>query len=146
LRLVHFVYFICLIVKSRWRHFRRRIPLPLQAPRTRLPKHLAIVLTVDSAASDTLRDDVRARERLEDAIIETVESTVKWCRMLGVPRLTIYDREGRVQDMSAELQKRILSVHAVSDVSSDEGDAEYLLTPPLSEHDDSRPISPIEDL
>ncbi|KAL1736977.1 hypothetical protein EV714DRAFT_240682 [Schizophyllum commune] len=146
LRLVHFVYFICLIFKSRWRHFRRRIPLPIQAPRDRLPKHLAVLLVVDPSAAEKLANDPRARERLEEAIIETVESTVKWCRMLGIPRLTIYDREGRVQEMSSEMQKRILSVHTLPEASSSEAEADYLLTPPLSEHDDSRPISPIEEI
>ena len=48
--------------------------------------------------------------------------------------------------MSSELQKRILSVHTLPEASSSEAEADYLLTPPLSEHDDSRPISPIEEI
>lgn len=143
---MHFVYFICLIVKSRWRHLRRRVPLPLQASRSRLPRHLAILLTVDPAAASKLAADTHARERLEEAITETVESAVKWCRTLGIPRLTVYDREGRVQEITSELQKRILSVHTIPEDAEDQAEQDYLLTPPLSDHDESRPISPIEDL
>jgi dehydrodolichyl diphosphate syntase complex subunit NUS1 len=71
----------------------RRGPLALDAPRNRIPRHLAILFQLD----DDLDIDTAAA-----VLIKSIEEAVIWCRTVGIERLTAYDNKG-VQVMIEKL-------------------------------------------
>lgn len=60
-------------------------PQPLGASRRRIPNHLALLLTCDDDADDELA---------EETFTHTLYNTVRWCRLIGIQRLSIYDNRG----------------------------------------------------
>jgi dehydrodolichyl diphosphate syntase complex subunit NUS1 len=84
LRVLHAVYSM-LIAFSGLSIFGQRIPRSLTAKRKQIPTHLAVLLVSDSDL------DIST---IEEVFIETVENAVQWCRIVGIPKLTVYDSEG----------------------------------------------------
>ena len=85
LYLIHAVYALANVVTSwRYRRFARE-PYPLVAERSKLPRHLAILL---ASSYD------HVSESFEQDILQNVEQIVGWCKTAGIQRLTLYDRQG----------------------------------------------------
>lgn len=83
--LVHIVYALFNAVYALFaRH--AQSPHSLTAPRRRIPGHLSLLLTSDDGANE---EDVRyVYER-------AVRDAMRWCRVVGIPRLSAYDAKGR---------------------------------------------------
>jgi len=64
---------------------KRKQPKPLQAQRSKIPKHLCLNLVANN--------DMPAEE-METAFIHCLQNVVVWCRVLGVETLTAYDPHG----------------------------------------------------
>lgn len=97
LALFHAVYYVINIVRS-FRASRARPPNPLAAKRKQVPTHLALLLATDN-------DTVSVKS--EDKLLENILQVVSWCRTAGIPRLTVYDRDGEFKAMIVAL----LSAH-----------------------------------
>ena len=84
LAVLHSLYHLILVFKSLAFRYRGS-PLPLAAPRSKLPSHLALTLVEDS---------IKDEEAAEKYMLNTVDRCAEWCRAVGIRRLTVYDREG----------------------------------------------------
>lgn len=91
LHVLHFVYWCFITARSVWNRSEIAPPLPLTANRTKLPTHIALVLATG--------EDVDAQLQ-EEAMLESVEKAVAWCRAAGIGRLTVYDRHGMLQPLN----------------------------------------------
>ncbi|KAI0048374.1 hypothetical protein FA95DRAFT_1474106, partial [Auriscalpium vulgare] len=130
LRLAHLIYSLVLALLSiRARYFKPH-PQPINAPRSKLPKHLGLVLACDQKRHHDA--DVQA------AITQCVERAAYWCRAAGIARLTVYDRAGALVG-SSEALRNLLRCDGGEDKV--EKDFAYPLTPPLSDDSDSQPPS-----
>jgi dehydrodolichyl diphosphate syntase complex subunit NUS1 len=85
LRVLHIFYSLALLVYSSWKTLSAAYPLPLQATRRRIPKHLAVVIVVDPKSP---------WEDIEKSLIGTIVSVVGWCRIIGTQKLTVYEEHG----------------------------------------------------
>lgn len=85
LRFLHVIHSFLILVPSLWKRFTSRPPLPLMAPRRRIPKHLAI-LFVTGAGVDP--------ETVEDRVLDSLDSLIVWCRAIGIEKLSLYDSDG----------------------------------------------------
>ncbi|KAK0446408.1 uncharacterized protein EV420DRAFT_1767786 [Desarmillaria tabescens] len=131
LRLIHALYSIAVFVSSCWQRFNFVPPLPLNATRRRVPKHLAVIFVPDL---DVHPDITHV------CLLESVYRTIDWCRELGIEKVTLYDSEGLLQASATTIRHHIaLSSQPCETAAS--VDHEYPPTPPLSEPD-SRPVSP----
>lgn len=152
LHVLHFVYALAIHVRSSWKRYSWRPPQSLSATRKRVPKHLAIVLVVDTQLSD---------ETIENLLSESVVNAVGWCRASGIQKLTVYEENGMCQRFFQLLRTStsgagLLSTYARTigdrlprnslDSDSSESELEYPLTPPLSDYSESRPLSPCETI
>jgi dehydrodolichyl diphosphate syntase complex subunit NUS1 len=87
LYVLHAIYAMANIVTS-WREgYSAREPHPLVAKRSKLPRHVAVLLASDL---DTVSDI------FEQDILQNLQEVVGWCREVGIQRLTLYDRAGLV--------------------------------------------------
>ncbi|KAK0436653.1 uncharacterized protein EV420DRAFT_1590203 [Desarmillaria tabescens] len=120
LRLIHALYSIAVFVSSCWQRFNFVPPLPLNATRRRVPKHLAVIFVPDL--------DVHP----------DIHMTIDWCRELGIEKVTLYDSEGQA---SATTIRHHIALSSQPCETAASVDHEYPPTPPLSEPD-SRPVSP----
>lgn len=84
LRILHFIYWFFVAVKTSWERS-EDVPLQLNSKRSKIPSHLALLLATDARADAQVQ---------EEAMIEAVEKAVAWCRVAGIGRLTVYDRQG----------------------------------------------------
>ena len=86
LALLHVLYRLALVIKSLSARF-NKIPRTLLAncDRSKLPSHLALCLIPDSRADD---------ESNEKYMLNSVVKVATWCQVVGIRRLTVYDREG----------------------------------------------------
>ncbi|RPD55810.1 hypothetical protein L226DRAFT_565047 [Lentinus tigrinus ALCF2SS1-7] len=133
LAVLHVVYRLVLVFKSLSTRFRAQ-PSPLTAERSKLPSHLALSLSPNLAAGE---------ESNEKYMLDSVEKVAGWCQVLGIRRLTVYDREGVLVNSSLDIRRRILPAQAEeADDSPVECDIRYPLTPPPSDDAESRPLSP----
>ncbi|KAG2159814.1 uncharacterized protein EDB93DRAFT_1112058 [Suillus bovinus] len=135
--LLHLLHASLAFLTTKFQRRRYFHPQPLTAYRSKLPKHLAIILVSYDAANS---------KHTEELYLECLVRVVKWCRALGIEQLTAYDAEGTLLRCSDIIQER-LTHH--DDLPTDESDSEleYPLTPPLSEASESRSHSPdFEDL
>lgn len=89
LRIIH-VFYSLVITVSIMANGHRRVPLPLTAARGKIPRHLALVLVYSETK------DSNDGESLEDALVQTVERAAGWCQACGISRLTVYDRQGKL--------------------------------------------------
>ncbi|KAF8523075.1 hypothetical protein BU17DRAFT_44219 [Hysterangium stoloniferum] len=126
----------------------RRAPRPLLVRRQKSPGHVALILVPDAENHDT---------RDEEAVLEEcVERAVKWCKAVGIQRLSVYERDGESYGtcfgIPAEEFQGILS-HKSIYVSSAPSDDSLLspdmhildrLTPPTS--DTESPKAPPQKL
>ncbi|KAI0094825.1 hypothetical protein BDY19DRAFT_44932 [Irpex rosettiformis] len=138
LYLIHTVYALVNVVTS-WRQYRfAREPYPLVAERSKLPRHVAILL------ASTLE---HVSDSFEQEVLQNVEQAVGWCRQAGIQRLTLYDRQGILSRLSFDLRARILRVAEDATVTTSESELEYPLTPPLSDSPSSpRSLSPKQEI
>jgi dehydrodolichyl diphosphate syntase complex subunit NUS1 len=85
LRVLHFLYALISLIYSFWRRQTRPSPQPLQSSRQRLPKNLALVFVGDA----NIPQDV-----VNQTILLSCMNAVEWCRVVGIPKLTIYEEHG----------------------------------------------------
>jgi dehydrodolichyl diphosphate syntase complex subunit NUS1 len=114
-----------------WKQLFSATPKPLQAPRRRIPKHLAVVFIIDPNIYE---------DTVQTALIESALNIIEWCQTTGIPKLTLYEEHDRLSKCVQILQER-LSIYGLEGGSS-ESETEYLITPPPSDYSDSRPLSP----
>ena len=85
LYILHFVYILFTTARLFWRQLSSTTPKPLQAPRRRIPKHLAVVFTIDP---NIYADNVQT------TLIESALNIIEWCQTTGIPKLTLYEEHG----------------------------------------------------
>lgn len=134
LRLLHRLYFLIITLHSYWKRLFWKAPAPLDAPRRRVPRHLALLISGNNQSSDEVIEN----------LIECVTRAVGWCRIVGVRKLTVYDEHGVLVHCAPRIEKCIDDEWSEPDSSASE--IEYPLTPPSSDYADSRPISPASNL
>ena len=83
--LIHLTYALVNAATSLYKLYTTRDPRPLTTKRRQLPSHLAILFACDD-------DD--ALDRFEGELLANIEQIVTWCRLVGIKRLTVYDRRG----------------------------------------------------
>ncbi|KAJ7900303.1 hypothetical protein B0H14DRAFT_2331589 [Mycena olivaceomarginata] len=131
--LLHSFHLISLLAAS-WHRLFSTPPLPLQVTRRRIPRHLAVLLVLDSPHEPAL---------IHESLLEIASRTVGWCRSVGIEKLTLYDSEGVLMDCVDQISQRASAADEPNGYDSSSGsDIEYPLTPPLSDCSDSRPLSP----
>ncbi|KAG0708816.1 hypothetical protein DFH29DRAFT_889152 [Suillus ampliporus] len=130
--LLHLVHASLVFLTTIFQKRRHSPPQPVTAYRSKLPKHLAIVLASDDTAHP---------KHTEELYLECLARVVKWCRALGIEELTAYDAEGVLCGCSGVIQER-LAHHDNLPTDESESELEYPLTPPLSEPSESRSHSP----
>ncbi|KZP10567.1 hypothetical protein FIBSPDRAFT_838462 [Athelia psychrophila] len=135
LHIFHCLYSLATAFSHFWSQLYRREPHPLNATRTKIPSHLAIVLVANECID---------LEALEASVVETVARAASWCRAAGIKELTVYDAEGIALQSSQQIRECLLLDQPHCDDDTD-SEVEYPLTPPLSETSGSRPISPAFD-
>lgn len=153
LLLIHVAYSIANAATSLHKRHSARDPQPLAVHRKQVPAHIALLFTCD---------DDRAAEPFEKDMLANVEQAVAWCRVVGIKRLTVYDRKGSsvctslihsrktidcllpgILARSSFTLRAHLQPEAIEDDSStSESEIDYPLTPPLSDDSGSRPLSP----
>lgn len=130
--LLHLVYASLVFLTTKFRKRRYLPPQSLTAYRSKLPKHLAIILVSHDAANP---------KHTEELFMECLVRVVKWCKASGIEQLTAYDAEGTLLGCSDIIKERLTHY---DDLPTDESESEleYPLTPPLSEASESRSHSP----
>ncbi|KAL0576363.1 hypothetical protein V5O48_005622 [Marasmius crinis-equi] len=127
--LLHIIYFLVILARSiRQLIFKPKDPLPLNAPRRQIPKHLSILFIPDSDI------DIRTTEQ---CILESLENVIGWCQQLGIERLSVYDNEGILLQNSRVIQEYFETEREPTKKETKLIDMVYPITPPAS-----RPLSP----
>ncbi|KAL6309913.1 hypothetical protein BKA93DRAFT_173785 [Sparassis latifolia] len=129
--ILHAVYWLVSTVTLLYHRFRNS-PRRLASDRKQVPQHLAVLLAADLAS------DVKATESIS---IESVERVASWCRVVGIPRLTMYDYDGTLSSSASSIRERLSGHFDFPDIAV-ESDIEFPLTPPSSDDSDSRSNSP----
>ncbi|KAG1749946.1 uncharacterized protein EDB91DRAFT_1110515 [Suillus paluster] len=130
--LLHLLHASLVFLTTRLQKRRYSPPQPVTAYRSKLPKHLAIVL---------VSGDTAYPKHTEELYLECLTRVIKWCRALGIEQLTAYDTDGVLLRCSDVIQER-LARHDDLPTDESESELEYPLTPPLSEPSESRSHSP----
>ena len=86
LYLAHLLYSFSLAVWSVHGRWFKHPPSPVNAPRSKTPKHLGIILVCG--------DEDAAKPAVRDAFVKSTERAAAWCEAAGIKQLTIYDRNG----------------------------------------------------
>jgi dehydrodolichyl diphosphate syntase complex subunit NUS1 len=85
LHTIHFIYGLFTKARLFWRQLSLAVPKPLQAPRRRIPKHLAVTFIIDSNIyTDTV----------QTTLAESALKIIEWCQIAGIPKLTLYEEHG----------------------------------------------------
>ena len=84
LSILHILYRLVLVFRSVSSRLHKD-PRPLLSERSNLPKHLALSIIPNEAADE---------ETNEKYMLDSVEKVAGWCQVVGIRRLTVYDREG----------------------------------------------------
>ncbi|KAJ3557736.1 hypothetical protein NM688_g1307 [Phlebia brevispora] len=134
--LIHVGYALVNAATSLRKGYCARDPLPLAIKRKQVPSHIALLF---ASHDDTSLD------RFEGEMLDNIEEVVAWCQVVGIKRLTVYDRKGVLSRSSFALRERLQPEELEDDVSASESDIDYPLTPPLSDDSGSRPLSPQRD-
>jgi len=87
LRLLHIIYASLVFLKTRLQSLRYSSHQPVTAYRSKVPKHLAIVLVSNDRAHP---------KHTEELYLECLSRVITWCRMLGIEMLTAYDADGKL--------------------------------------------------
>ncbi|KAJ7630898.1 hypothetical protein FB45DRAFT_1058820 [Roridomyces roridus] len=130
LRILHWLYCFIALVNAYWNRFLWSPPLPLEAPRRRIPQHLALLLVPVSSSPGLC--------------VETVSRTAAWCRVVGIEKLTVFDSHGVLVDCADQIQQSVAGACGLDEYDSS-SDIEYPITPPPSDYSESRPRSPEND-
>ncbi|KAF4572958.1 UPP synthase family protein [Pleurotus pulmonarius] len=133
---IHVVYALIAKFLALWRRRHQREPLPLDAPRSKIPQHLAIVFDLDSTQPHAKVE--------EESLLKSVYNSIAWCEAAGIEKLTLYDNQGALMKSSALVRDHLSRRHP--EIDSSESELEYPLTPPHSDDCDSRSISPDVDV
>ncbi|KAG1864252.1 hypothetical protein DFJ58DRAFT_773272 [Suillus subalutaceus] len=122
--LLHLLHASLVYLTTKFQNRRYLPPQPVTAYRSKLPKHLAIILVPYHAANP---------KHTEELYLE--------CLVRAIEQLTAYDAEGTLLGCSDIIRERL--THC-DDLPTDESESEleYPLTPPLSEASESRSHSP----
>ncbi|VDC01833.1 unnamed protein product [Peniophora sp. CBMAI 1063] len=103
LYLAHLLYSISLAIWSIHARWLKRIPLPLIAQRSKVPKHLGVILVCG--------EEEARNASVQDTFVRSAERAAAWCRVAGIKRLTLYDRHGvLVQSPEAKQRLRALEL------------------------------------
>ena len=79
---IHLIHILFTKARLFWKQLSSTTRKPLQAPRRRIPKHLAVVFIIDpNIHADTA----------QTALIESALNIVEWCQTTGIPKLTLYE-------------------------------------------------------
>lgn len=127
---LHYCYTLYLGIYSLWQP--RKQPLPLDAERSKIPKHLAVVFAGTA-------------NYLEKTCSQDVERLMRWCQNAGIETLSVYDDAGVFQRHIATIRHSLTHTNSDADAdckASSDLEIEYPLTPPASDHSGSRPLSP----
>lgn len=84
---IHAIYALTAKCLALWRRLHQREPLPLDAPRSQIPRHLAIVFDLDSTQPHGKIE--------EESLFRSVYNSIAWCEAAGIEKLTLYDNQGR---------------------------------------------------
>ncbi len=85
LYLIHAIYSIIKAASTlRRKHFGHE-PQPLEAKRKKIPTHIALLFAADVNPLP---------KNLEQDLLDNIKLAVSWCRVVGITRLTVYDRRG----------------------------------------------------
>ncbi|KAK7468841.1 hypothetical protein VKT23_003342 [Stygiomarasmius scandens] len=133
LLILHVLYSIAVFSISLWRRLWKHAPLPLNAPRQRIPKHLAILFVPDSEI------DIKTTEQ---RLLESCERAVKCCQDVGIEQLTLYDSEGIFMRCSDSIRGLVTTNPSLKDLQPINPVINYPPTPPLSDYSKSRSLSP----
>lgn len=149
LHTIHFIYILFIKARQFWKKLSLATPKPLRTPRTRIPKHLAVMFIIDpNIYADTV----------QTTLIESALKIVEWCQTVGIPKLTLYEEHGACHkhrerynaltswsidrlSKCVQILQEHLSIHGL-ETESTESEMEYPLTPPPSDHSGSWPLSP----
>jgi hypothetical protein len=82
LSLLHLLY-ACIIRILYWRGTSSK------HTRTRIPSHLALLLIAEDF-------DDSAAESVQECLLQSLQCTAGWCRLAGIQKLTVYDRQGTI--------------------------------------------------
>jgi dehydrodolichyl diphosphate syntase complex subunit NUS1 len=148
LRVLHFLYALTSLVRSFWRRQTRPCPRSLRFPRQKLPENLAVIFVIDSnIPPDTIRK----------TLFESLSNLVEWCRIVGIPRLIIYEEHGsylifpQLLDLTSalgyilQLKREIRETILEQEIEYHSSDSEVDYrppTPPASVYSKSRQASP----
>ncbi|KJA29445.1 hypothetical protein HYPSUDRAFT_520085 [Hypholoma sublateritium FD-334 SS-4] len=131
LHILHLFYALILRINSLTKRYFTSPPQQLSATRRRVPKHLAIVFAINPSIPV---------EFSREALTESVVNAVEWCRTIGIKKLTVYEEHDTLSKCTQALCERLpVQDH---EVDFSESEVDYPLTPPPSDHSESRPISP----
>ncbi|KAF5374788.1 hypothetical protein D9758_000332 [Tetrapyrgos nigripes] len=130
---LHIVYSLVVFSLSLWCRIRRHTPLPLNASRQRIPKHLAVLFVTDPEI-----DLITTEQRL----MESVECAVKWSLEVGIEQLCLFDNEGILLRYSESIRDLVAPSPLPSKMQISEPAIVYPPTPPMSDYSESRSLSP----
>jgi len=83
---LHFFYSLFLVILSFRSRYFRSAPRSLSAKRSKVPSHLVLVLA-------SQEPDLCVSEA-QGAFLGCIENAITWCRVAGIQRLSVYDRQG----------------------------------------------------
>lgn len=86
LALIHAVYSLFIWLRTVRPNRHERIPLELNAKRSKTPKHLGLILAYDASLDD--------HEEIEQVLVACLRSAVGCAQVAGIQQLTVYDRDG----------------------------------------------------
>ncbi|EKM83917.1 hypothetical protein AGABI1DRAFT_51492 [Agaricus bisporus var. burnettii JB137-S8] len=134
LRVLHFLYALTSLARSFWKRQTRPYPRTLQSPRQKLPKNLAVVFVGDTNISPDI---------VQRTIFESLLNLVEWCRIVGIPKLIIYEEHGHILRLERQICETIFGQEFEQHSSDSEMDYQPL-TPPASVYSESRQLSPCQ--
>lgn len=114
LHTIHFIYTWFTKARLFWKQIFLATPTPLQAPRSRIPKHLAVTFIIDP----NIDTDI-----VQTTLIENALRIVEWCEITGIPKLTLYEEHDRLSKCVPTLQES-LPIHG-SDSGTSDSETEY---------------------
>ncbi|KZV77070.1 hypothetical protein PENSPDRAFT_679728 [Peniophora sp. CONT] len=125
LYLAHLIYSISLAVWSVHGRWLNRTPLPLAARRSKIPKHLGVILVCG--------EDVAGKPAVQDAFVRSAERVAAWCRVAEIKHLTVYDRWGVLLNSSKEVKERVNAFEHGVKAERVQAAVVYPPTPPMTE-------------
>ncbi|EIM92523.1 uncharacterized protein STEHIDRAFT_107012 [Stereum hirsutum FP-91666 SS1] len=138
LALIHSVYSLFIWLRTVRANRHERIPLELNAKRSKTPKHLGLILAYDASLD--------GHEELEQVLVACLRSAVGCAQAAGIEQLTVYDRDGLLSTCPNIVRDCMSSPRpAESLLEPSRPELVYPLTPPLSEDSDSSTSAPWND-